>query len=127
MIPNPAIMIIFLNSNPTYHAIISQTTQRISTVQRSGIRRKKLNNIALRITNAKTNSGLFKFFFFLNNHEERNITYHSLKNSAGWIEGRKGTLIHHLAPFNEIPIQGTNTINCKTNIMTEIIIMFLLF
>jgi len=72
------------------------------------------------------NSFLFIISRFLSSHEDKNNTYHILKNSDGCILGNHGRLIHHLAQFNSTPNHGINTDICN-NIRTTHIITIILF
>jgi hypothetical protein len=117
----------YFNLAPMYRHMISQTIPRIITVHRSGIKRKMKNSIALRTRNEMKNGLVFVMLRFLSNHDHKNNTYPSLKNSAGWILGKNGILIHHLAPLSVIPMPGINTDICSTMRMMAMIVMFLSF
>lgn len=126
-IPSQRIISTFLNHNPTYRAMIRPTSPMISTDQRSGMARKRAKKIPFNIINERINSGLLRSFCFLSSQAERKITYPSLKNSAGWILGSPGILIHPLAPLSETPMPGINTINWSKMSATAMMTIFLLF
>jgi len=107
--------------------MISPTIPRIITVPRSGINRKMKKRLAFNTIKERKKSLVFTFSRFLINHHQRKSTYPNLKNSAGWILGRKGILIHPLAPLSTIPTPGINTDICKSINQTAIIVVFLLF
>ena len=106
---------------PAYRHMTSPTIARIITVQRSGINRNTKKNIASRIINEMKKSLVFILSRFLINHHPKKSTYHSLKNSAGWILGNIGISIHHLAPLYVAPIPGIKTAIC--NIISTIATM----
>lgn len=112
---------------PAYRHIISHTIHKISTVHKSGIIKKTINSTAFNIMKNLKNSILFIIFCFLNNHHHRNNTYHNLKNSAGWILGRNGISIHHLAQFSTTPSHGINTKSCSTIRTMDITVIFFSF
>jgi hypothetical protein len=81
----------------------------------------------LRIIKYRIILGSCMIFFFLINQLARNITYPSLKNSAGCIVVTHPKSIHHLAPLRITPMPGTKTNSCNIRARAEIIMMFLLF
>lgn len=107
--------------------MISPTIPRIMTVPRSGINKKMKKRHAFNTIKETKKSFVFTFSRFLINHHERKSTYPNLKNSAGWILGRKGIFIHPLAPLSTIPIPGINTDICNAMSMLAMIVVFLLF
>lgn len=106
---------------------MSPTIPKIITVPKSGINKKTKKRSAFSTIKEMKNSLVFALSRFLISHHQRKSTYHSLKNSAGWMLGRNGMSIHPLAPLSTIPIQGINTATCNTIRMTAIMVMFLLF
>ena len=105
--------------------MISQTIPRIRTVPRSGISRKMKKRHALSTMNEMKNFLSSTALRFLSSHDQRNKTYHSLKNSAGWILGKNGMLTHPLAPLRVIPSPGINTANCSViSTMATMVIFF---
>jgi hypothetical protein len=125
--PPKSIHKMYLSFAPTYRHMISPTIPRIISVPRSGMSKKTKKRMALMVMNEMKKLLSLILLRFLNNHDHKNNTYPNLKNSAGWILGRKGILIHHLAPLSVIPIPGTKTANCNTIKMTDIMMIFLSF
>lgn len=83
---------------PAYRHMMSPTIPRIITVPRSGINKKIKKRAALRIIKYMKKFLLFILSRFLMSHHHTKSTYPNLKNSAGWILGRNGILIHPLDP-----------------------------
>ncbi|MEI8092514.1 MAG: hypothetical protein WCG98_10590 [bacterium] len=122
-----SIQMMYLSLAPTYRHIINQTIPRIITVHRSGMRRKIKNNIAFNTMNEIKNPLSLTILSLLNSHDHKKNTYPSLKNSAGWILGKNGILIHHLAPLSVTPMPGINTDNCSTIKTTAMMIIVFCF
>ena len=112
---------------PAYRHIIHHTIAKIITVPKSGINKNTKNNIALSMINETKNSLVFTLLYFLISHHHKKSTYHNLKNSAGWILGSKGILIHPLAPLSTTPIPGINTAICKIISTIAMMVIFLFF
>lgn len=125
--PPKRIRRMYLSLAPIYRHMISPTIPRIITVPRSGIRRKMKKRMALSTMKEMKNFLSLTMLRFLSSHDQRNNTYQSLKNSAGWMLGRNGILIHPLAPLSVMPIPGMNTAICNAMRMMAIMIIFFSF
>lgn len=126
-IPQNKIHNIYFIFAPAYRHMISPTIPRIITVPKSGINKKTKKRRVFSMINEMKKSLVFIFSRFLINHHQRNSTYHNLKNSAGWILGRNGILIHPLAPLRTIPTPGINTAICNAIKIVAIMVVFLFF
>lgn len=111
-----------------YRAIINPVNHITKALPKSGIKMNINSEITFMTTNERINwLSLSIDFLFLINHHDINKTYHSLKNSEGWILGKNGISNHHLAQFISTHIQGTKTSICSINTITVIITIFLCF
>jgi hypothetical protein len=103
------IIIIYLIFSPEYRHNTKATIPKINNVHKSGISKNTPKSSALITIKLEKNCLVLIIRRFLINHDEKNNTYHSLKNSAGCKLHKSGKLIHHLAQFKVIPIPGINT------------------
>ena len=126
-IPPSPISTIYFSFAPAYQSMISPVIAITNAIPISGIETKISQTNTLRTIKYRIILGSCMMFFFLINQLARNITYPSLKNSAGCIVVIQPRSIHHLAPLRITQIPGTNTNSCKIRASTEIIIIFLLF
>ena len=127
VIPQNMIRRIYFIFAHAYRHMMRPTIPRIITVPKSGINKKTTKRSAFKMINEMKKSLVFTLSRFLISHHHRNNTYPNLKNSAGWMLGRNGILIHPLAPLSTIPIPGINTAICNSIRITAMIVVFLLF